>query len=222
MVNPGQAPDAASRPANTAKQTANSVRIQRLGANLCREGIHDGRVTKPSRERNSMKTKLFAAMLAALTLATAGTAAAHENDRGWRDRDRWERQEITIRNDGRTFRVDRQDRLFYRLISQPFYFQPGYTYSYTDRCNRYGCVVFVFDQRHRRPIDRIFAPHLPHRMYAWRTHRGFDPGFRAFGRYQRDDYRWDNDDERRYRDWRGRDHDDDRWDDDDDDRRRRR
>lgn len=165
-----------------------------------------------------MKTKLFAAALAALTLGASLPAAAQDFDRGhrgggyednFRRGDHWRRAQITIRNDGRQFSVDRGDRLFYRLLDRPYNFRPGLTYAYTDRCNRFGCVVFVFNNRDRRPIDRIFAPHLPSPRYAWREARGFDRDYHGYGRYDRDDRGWYNDDDRRYRD--GRDGRDDRW-----------
>lgn len=180
-----------------------------------------------------MKTKLFAAALAALTLGAAAMPAAAQDygrgdgayrysgyrDSGYRDDhrgdQRWQRAFITIRNNGREITVNRRDRLFYRLLDRPFGFRPGLTYAYTDRCNRYGCVVFVFDQYHRRPIDRIFAPHLPMPNYAWRQTRGFDGAYRGFGRYDRDDRGWNNNDDRNYRDGRdGHGHDND-WEDDD-------
>ena len=160
-----------------------------------------------------MKTTLFAAALAALTLATAGAASAQDFRRGDHGRD-WDRrghQEITIRKDGRVMTFDRGDRMFYRLQDRPFRFEPGLTYSYTDRCNRNGCVVFVFNNRSRRPIDRIFAPHLQMRGYAWREARDFNRNYGRFGRYDRDDRHWRNDDERNYRDGR-----DGRFDDRDD------
>jgi hypothetical protein len=166
-----------------------------------------------------MKTKLFAAVLAALTLATAGAASAQDFRRGDRDWDRGDRgdwrgrHEITIRKDGRVMSFDRSDRMFWRLQARPFHFEPGLTYAYTDRCNRQGCVAFVFDRRHRGPIDRIFAPHLQMRGYAWRQARGFDGNYGRFGRYDRDDRTWNNEDERNYRDGRN-----DRYDDRDDDR----
>ncbi|MBX9747508.1 MAG: hypothetical protein K2X34_11440 [Hyphomonadaceae bacterium] len=165
-----------------------------------------------------MKNKLFAAALAALTLATAGAASAQDYRRGDRDRD-WDRgrAEITIRRDGRTFDFDRGDRMFYRLLDRPFHFRPGMTYSYTDRCNRRGCVVFVFDGRYRRPVDRIFAPHLPMRGWAWRHDRGFDGEYARYGSYDRDDRGWRNEDDRLYREQRDGRGDRD-WDRDDDDR----
>ncbi len=146
-----------------------------------------------------MKTSLFAAALAALTLATAGAASAHN----FRDAD-WRRNaEITVRlSSGRTIVAERGDRLFYRLLDRPYNFRAGMTYSYTDRCNPRGCVAFVYDQRNRRPVDRIFAPHLEHRAYAWRQGRDFDRDYSRYGRYERDDNRWNNQDDRDYRDQR--------------------
>ncbi|MBL8535937.1 MAG: hypothetical protein JNM59_00880 [Hyphomonadaceae bacterium] len=176
-----------------------------------------------------MKNKVLAAAMAALALGAALPAAAQDRYRGhdgyvdtyrgdshreWNRDDhrggRWRFAEITIRKDGRTFAFDRDDRLFYRLLERPYRFVPGLTYQYTDRCNRNGCVVFVYDRFSRRPIDRIFAPHLPLRNWAWRDYRGFDQGYRQYGYYDRDDRRFD--DQWRYRDddrWEG---DDDRWD----------
>jgi len=162
-----------------------------------------------------MKNKLFAAALAALTLASAGVASAQDYRRGDRGDYNWRRNaEITIRKDGRTFEFERGDRMFYRLLDRPFNFRPGMTYAYTDRCNRWGCVAFVFDGRHRRPVDRIFAPHLRLRGWAVRETRGWDGDYSRFGRYDRDDRRWNNDDERSYRDQRDGRGDRD-WDDDD-------
>lgn len=155
-----------------------------------------------------MKTKLFAAALAALTLTTAGAAAAQDYRRGDRDGPRYERDfdrvraTITIRNDGRTFTFSRGDRMFYRLLDRPYNFRPGMTYAYTDRCNRNGCVAFVFDNRNRRPIDRIFAPHVQMRGWAWREARDFDRTYGRFGRFDQDDRRWNHRDERDFRDQR--------------------
>lgn len=161
-----------------------------------------------------MKTKFFAAALAVLTLATAGIASAQDYrgpDRGrdYRHEDFRGRLDITVRKDGRTFTFERGDRMFYRLLDRPFNFQPGMTYSYTDRCNRNGCIAFVFDGRHRRPIDRIFAPHLTQRGYAWSQARDFDRSYNRFGDYDRDDRGWNNDDDRAYR--QERDRRDDDW-----------
>jgi hypothetical protein len=162
-----------------------------------------------------MKNKLFAAALTALALASAsGVASAQDYRRpNLGAEPRYERgdygrhrggADITIRKDGRTFSFERGDRMFYRLLDRPFNFRPGMTYAYTDRCNRQGCVAFVFDGRHRRPVDRIFAPHLRDGRYQWRESRGFDGGYNRFGRYDRDDRNWNNDDDRNYRDGRDR------------------
>ena len=163
-----------------------------------------------------MKTKFIAAALAALTLATAGAASAQDFRRG--DHNRVypgfaPSLEITIRKDGRTMQFTRDDRIFYRLMERPYNFVPGMTYSYTDRCNRQGCVAFVFDGRHRRPVDRIFAPHLQMRGYAWREARDFDRNYNSYGDYDRDDRNWNNEDDRNYRNGR-----DSRFDDRRDDR----
>jgi hypothetical protein len=152
-----------------------------------------------------MKTKLFAAVVAALTLATVSAASAQDwRQRDGRGDDYRHRAAITVQKDGRTLTFDRRDRMFYRLIDRPFGFRPGLTYRYTDRCNRNGCVAFVFDGRSRRPIDRIFAPHLRHANYAWREGAGFDRGYNRFGDYDRDDRRdgWRGEDDRINRDWR--------------------
>ncbi len=173
-----------------------------------------------------MKSKLFAVAVAALTLAGAAIPAAAQrydhrptlggeirSDYYGDHRGDWRRRAaITVRKDGRIMVFDRRDRMFYRLLDRPFHFRPGMTYAYTDRCNRYGCVAFVFDGRHRRPVDRIFAPHLRHARYAWREGRGFDRNYSRYGDYERDDRGWYNDDDRRYRGWRDG---DDRWDRDD-------
>jgi hypothetical protein len=175
-----------------------------------------------------MKTKLFAAALAVITLASAGIAAAQDyrrgdygqpryDQRGYDQRGDWQRGDwrqraaITVRKDGRVMVFDRGDRMFYRLLDRPFHFRPGLTYAYTDRCNRNGCVAFVFDGRHRRPIDRIFAPHLRDaRGYAWRDNGRFDRSYNRFGSYDRDDRSWNSEDDRLYRD--GRDRNDGDWD----------
>jgi hypothetical protein len=153
-----------------------------------------------------MKTKFFAAALAALTLATAGVASAQDlrrGDNGWSN-ERSARWAITVRKDGRVMSFARGDRMFYRLIDRPFNFRPGFTYAYTDRCNRQGCIAFVFDGYHRRPIDRIFAPHLRDARYAWRDSGDFDRNYSRFGDYDRDERGWNNDNDRMYRQDRDR------------------
>lgn len=153
-----------------------------------------------------MKTKLFAAALAAMTMLGASVASAQDyrgrdHDR-WRDGRDWRRAEITVRVDGRTFDFDRRDRMFYRLSDRPYNFRPGLTYVYTDNCNRRGCQVLVFGERSRRPLDLIFAPHLPGPRFANFRERTWDDRGR--------DRDWDDRDYRDYRDSdRGRDRD---WD----------
>ncbi len=92
-------------------------------------------------------------------------------DRGdWR-RDDWGRGgTIMIESRDYRFSVDRGDRL-YRTLIRDYGFRPGLTYHYTDRCNRAGCAVLVFDGYGRRPVDRIFAPRL-----------GYGADWRAVGR----------------------------------------
>lgn len=139
-----------------------------------------------------MKNKLFAAALALATLAGAALPAAAQDFRGpppqgdyrgnydYRgdynndSRGDWRfRRQITIRDHGRQFSVDRNDRLFYRLLESPFRFRPGLTYTYTDRCYRGQCVVLVSSFR-SGPFDRLWAPRLGDRR--------FDGGFRGDAR----------------------------------------
>ena len=105
-----------------------------------------------------MKNKLFAAALAAVTLAIGAMPAAAQEfrgDGGWRMR-----QQITVRQDGRLMTFDRGDRAFYRLMQRPFNFRPGLTYVYTDRCGRDQCMVLAFSRFSRGPVDRTWAPRL--------------------------------------------------------------
>jgi len=102
-----------------------------------------------------MKRKLtFAALAAALTL-TALPAAAQDYRRGGYDRG----GDIVVRHDAGTFRFDRGDREYRRLV-RGFGFQPGYRYEYTHSCNGYGCDVIVYEQGRRRAIDRFRAPYF--------------------------------------------------------------
>lgn len=137
-----------------------------------------------------MKTKLFAAALAAITMLGASVASAQDYrgyDRGRDGRD-WRRAEITVRLDGRTYDFDRRDRMFQRLSDRPYNFRPGLIYAYTNDCNRRGCQVLVFSERSRRPVDRVFAPHLPGPRFAgsrertWDDHRDGDRGRDRDGR----------------------------------------
>ncbi|WP_395644475.1 hypothetical protein [Terricaulis sp.] len=142
-----------------------------------------------------MKKTIFAAAIAALTLGMAMPAAAQDyrdgrgggyNDgRGYNDgydRDGYGRNDfrgrgqINIRsNDGRYFSFDRRDRNFDMFVNRPYAFRPGLTYVYSNRCDRRGCLVTVFSQRDRRPVDRFMAPQLPRWMDAnWRQHDGRD------------------------------------------------
>ena len=149
-----------------------------------------------------MKKTIFAAAVAALTLGLAMPAAAQDyrDGRGGRDgygqQDFRGRAEINIRsNDGRYFTFNRRDRAFDTFASRPYAFRPGLTYVYSNRCDRRGCLVTVYTQRDRRPVDRFVAPQLPRWMDAnWRAHDGRD------GRWdsRRDD--WGNDGG-----WNGRD-----------------
>ena len=156
-----------------------------------------------------MKNKLFAAALAAVTLAGAAMPAAAQDFRGdgYRGdynqdfrgnrgdlRDIRRMAQITIRQDGRQISFDRRDRMFYRLMDRPFNFQPGMTYVYTDRCSRDACMVLVFSPWSRRPIDRIWAPR-PGRFFFARgdrdgrwNDRGDDRGFNDGGPYRGDDH----------------------------------
>jgi hypothetical protein len=138
-----------------------------------------------------MKNKLFVAALAAVTLAGTALPAAAQDFRGNQynqdfrgdgrgdqnqdfrgDRGDWRmRGQITIRQDGRQFSFDRQDRAFYRLTDRPFGFRPGLTYVYTDRCGRGQCMVLVFSPRSRTPIDRTWAPRLDRGFFFARGER---------------------------------------------------
>lgn len=135
-----------------------------------------------------MKNKLFAAALTALTLVGVALPASAQEYRG-RGHDEWRgRQEITIRQDGRTATFDRGDRMFYRLMERPYNFRPGLTYVYTDRCGRDQCMVLTFARNSRNPIDRSWAPRMGRFFYA-----------AAYDDRRGDDNRWSD----RDRDGRG-------------------
>jgi hypothetical protein len=140
-----------------------------------------------------MKFKVLLGVIAtAVTLGAALPAAAHDNDRrgGW---DRGYRQEITVRTQRGEISVDQRDRLFHQLTDRPYRFRPGFTYVYTDRCNRGGCMVLELAGGGRgRLVDRFFAPYIS-RHVDFRAHDG---------RWDRDNREWRGND----RDWRdGRD-----------------
>ncbi|HWA00550.1 MAG TPA: hypothetical protein VG841_09590 [Caulobacterales bacterium] len=130
-----------------------------------------------------MKLKqIFGAAVAAATLATALPAAAQ----GYGGRGGYGGA-INVEGRYSAFTVTARDRV-YRTLVRDYHFRPGYTYHYTDRCNRAGCDVLVF-AGNGRPVDRIFAPRP-----------GYGADWRAVGRNVPHD--WNERD--RYRDWRRR------------------
>src|SRR5262245_17592540 len=124
-----------------------------------------------------MKTKLIvAAIVSALTLGAAATPALAHDFRGsdynqaaygYGDHDWRGRGQITVRTQRGQFSVDRDDRLFWRLTERPYRFRPGFTYVYTDRCNRDGCMVLEFSRWSRMPTDRFFAPYVRFDRVSW-------------------------------------------------------
>jgi hypothetical protein len=130
--------------------------------------------------------KLFAVMAAALTLALAGAASAQD----WRGRggDNWRGGRgddvITIRDHGRVYTFDENDRVFYRLLESPFGMRPGNVYVYTDECRRDQCQVIIYSRYRRESLGRLWAPPIGHPRW--------------FGGDRRhDDDRYDNRDRRR-------------------------
>jgi hypothetical protein len=119
-----------------------------------------------------MKT-LLAAMAAVLTLATAGTAAADQYDgRRWRGGD-----VITIRDHGRVYTFDENDRMFYRLLESPYGMRPGNVYVYTDECRGDQCQVIIYSRYRRDYVGRLWAPPIGRRAWRdddWRYDRGLD------------------------------------------------
>lgn len=65
-----------------------------------------------------------------------------------------------VRTEQGQFVIGRQNPLFQRLLDRPFQFRPGYTYIYTDQCNRDGCMVIEQAPWSRQPGDRFFAPYV--------------------------------------------------------------
>ncbi|MET0183715.1 MAG: hypothetical protein ABW199_12605 [Caulobacterales bacterium] len=133
----------------------------------------------------------------------------YRGDRGeWRgdnfrgDRHGPRRPSLTVVTQRGAISLQRDDRLFYTFTSAPYHFQPGFTYEYTDRCNRRGCVVNVYRGHSDYRVDRIFAPYAPRIRQDYAQWRGDDwrrDGWRGDGeRYQRD-----RDDDLRDRDGRG-------------------
>jgi Ni/Co efflux regulator RcnB len=130
--------------------------------------------------------KLLATLVAVATLATAGAAAAQDYRRGrdeWRG-DRRGGDVITIRDHGRVYTFDENDRMFYRLLESPYGMRPGNVYVYTDECRRDQCQVIIYSRYRRESQGRLWAPPL-HRA-RWDDRRW-------------DDDRWDDDHRRRGR-----------------------
>ena len=139
--------------------------------------------------------KLLAAVVADLMLAGASAASAQDFRYGrgdWRGRD-----VITIRDHGRVYTFDENDRIFYRLLESPFGMRPGNIYVYTDECRGDQCQVIIYSRYRRAAIGRLWAPPIGHPRWfgpRWRyDSRGHD-GWR-----DRDDhYRWGRDDDDRW------------------------
>lgn len=109
--------------------------------------------------------------------------------RDFRDGQRRWRPSLTLVTQRGAVSLQRDDRLFHVLTGAPYYFRPGFTYEYTDRCNRRGCMVTVYRGHQMRPIDRIFAPHAPMiraDSQGWRRDDWRNDGWRGEGeRYER-------------------------------------
>ena len=130
--------------------------------------------------------KLLAAVAAALALAAAGAASAQDY-RDWRGRDRdgWRGGDvITIRDHGRVYTFDENDRIFYRLLESPFGMRPGNVYVYTDECRGDQCQVIIYSRHRRESLGRLWAPPIGHPRW--------------FGDGRRGD-RWDDRNDRRRR-----------------------
>jgi len=145
-----------------------------------------------------MKTKhIVAAIVSALALTAGAASPAFAQDyrgdfRGpppsygdhqdWRPDGRQDgRGQITVRTQRGQFSVDRGDRLFYRLTDRPYRFRPGFTYIYTDRCNRDGCMVLELSRWSRQPTDRFFAPYVQFDRVAWSRDDQWRQDDRNFG-----------------------------------------
>jgi hypothetical protein len=131
--------------------------------------------------------KLLAALAAALALTTAGAASAQD----WRGRDRDYRggrggDVITIRDHGRVYRFDEDDRVFYRLLESPFGMRPGNVYVYTDECRRDQCQVIIYSRDRRESLGRLWAPRVGNPRYFGddRDDRRYDDGDRRRRWYQ--------------------------------------
>jgi hypothetical protein len=132
--------------------------------------------------------KFLAVIAAALTLATAGAAAAQDYRRGGNDRNEWRGGggEITVRDlRGRTHRFDRRDNEWATLVRSPYAFRPGLLYVYTDDCRRNECQVYIYEPGQRRARGHLWAPPLRQASYDNRYDRRDD------WRDDRRDDRWD-------------------------------
>jgi len=142
----------------------------------------------------ALGTALFAAAPASADPPGRGGPGEYSRDYGRDARDyrdgprRWQ-PSLTLVTQRGAVSLQRNDRLFYVLTDAPYYFRPGFTYEYTDRCNRRGCMVNVYRGHQMRPIDRIFAPHAPMiraDYQGWRRDNWRDDGWRGDGeRYER-------------------------------------
>jgi hypothetical protein len=74
-----------------------------------------------------------------------------------------------VRTERGSFTVDRGDRLYWRLKSNPFKFKDGHIYQY-GRCFRGACDVLVIDPHGRQRFNRIVAPSVD-RFFAGRYDR---------------------------------------------------
>ncbi len=113
-----------------------------------------------------MKTKHIAAAIVSVlaiggTLAVAAPAGAQDYRDGGGDYGRQSgRGFIVVRTEQGQFVISRRNPLFQRLLDSPFQFRPGFTYIYTDQCNRDGCMVIEQAPWARGPGQRFFAPYV--------------------------------------------------------------
>lgn len=128
--------------------------------------------------------KLLAVLAVAIALSAAGVASAQDWRRGGRDdwRDDRRGDVITIRDHGRVYTFDEDDRMFYRLLESPYGMRPGNVYVYTDECRRDQCQVIIYSRHRRESQGRLWAP--PISRARWDDDRRRDDDYR---RRDRDD-----------------------------------